>query len=68
MAAEARGWCRAVTEYMGATPAVVLADALEDLVKTDAPDLGASMYADLLGAAIGEVNWHEIAENVLSED
>lgn len=68
MAGEAKTSDRALTEYMGATPAIVLADALEELVKTDAPDLGASMYADLLGAALSEVDWHEIAENVLSED
>lgn len=68
MADEAKASDRAVTGYMGATAANVLADALEDLVKTDAPDLGASMYADLLGAALSEVNWYEIAENVLSEE
>ncbi len=27
-----------------------------------APDLGASFYADMLGAALSEVNWYEIAE------
>jgi hypothetical protein len=27
------------------------------------PDLGATMWADLLGAAFSEVNWREIAEN-----
>jgi hypothetical protein len=27
-----------------------------------APDLGASFPADLLGYALGEVDWHEIAD------
>ena len=39
-----------------------LGQALRDMVTEDAPDLGASMYADLLGAALSEVNWLEIAE------
>ena len=68
MAQEARESDRATTGYMGATPALVLADALEDMVKTMAPDLGASMFADLLGAALSDVRWYEIAENILSED
>jgi len=27
----------------------------------------ASVWADLLGAALGEVNWHEIAENMIDD-
>lgn len=30
-------------------------------------DLGASMYADLLGAALQSVDWQEIARNMLSD-
>ena len=48
-------------------PKAQLSNALKDLVEENAPDLGASMYADLLGAAISDVNWYEIAENILSE-
>lgn len=46
-----------------------LAIRLRDEIKDGegVPDLGASMYADLLGAALSEVDWHEIAENILSE-
>lgn len=29
----------------------------------NAPDLGATLYADLLGAALDEVNWREIAQH-----
>lgn len=44
----------------------LLADALKDWVNDEfIPDLGASMAADLLGSAIGSVNWYEIAENIL---
>lgn len=46
-----------------------LAEALKDLIADEmAPDLGASMYADLLGAALSEVDWSEIATSILSED
>jgi hypothetical protein len=40
-----------------------------DEIRVDdmAPDLGASMFADLLGAALSAVDWAEIAENILSE-
>lgn len=38
-------------------------DALKDALQELMPDLGATMWADLLGAAFSEVNWREIAEN-----
>ncbi len=44
-----------------------LADELKALVEEMMPDLGASMYADLLGAAISSVNWHELAEHYLTD-
>jgi hypothetical protein len=44
-----------------------LARSLESWIKDDAPDLGASVYSDLLGAALSEVNWYEIAENYFNE-
>lgn len=36
---------------------------LKNEIEESAPDLGASMFSDLLGAALSEVNWHEIASN-----
>jgi hypothetical protein len=43
-----------------------LADTLKDWVTDElAPDLGASFAADLLGYALGEVDWHEIADSWL---
>ena len=38
------------------------AQMLQEWVEDMAPDLGASMFADLLGAALSEVDWHEIAK------
>lgn len=46
-----------------------LSEQLRELITGDEmlPDLGASLYADLLGAALTEVHWWEIARNILSE-
>ncbi len=44
-----------------------LATQLKDEITESAPDLGASMFSDLLGAALSEVNWDEIAESYISE-
>lgn len=38
-----------------------LAEQLKQEINEAAPDLGASCYADLLNAALCEVDWHEIA-------
>lgn len=43
-----------------------LADKLKNEITDSVPDLGASMWSDLLGAALSEVNWDEIAENWLA--
>ena len=40
---------------------------LEDYVETMQPDLGATLWSDLLNAAMSEVDWFEIADNWLSE-
>ena len=42
-----------------------LADKLKDQVGESMPDLGASLAADLLGAALSEVNWNEIAAGMI---
>ena len=59
MASDARG---------AECPAVELADSIKAMVEEMAPDLGASMFSDLLGAALSEVEWIEIARNILGED
>ena len=45
----------------------VLAQWLKAFVEESAPSLDASLYGDLLNAALSEVNWHEIAGNWLTE-
>ncbi len=40
---------------------------LKDGIEESAPDLGASMFSDLLTAALSEVNWHEIAEHYIAD-
>jgi hypothetical protein len=42
-----------------------LADQLKAEIEEDAPDLGSSLYSDLLSAAMSEVNWTEIAQGLL---
>lgn len=46
---------------------IAMADWIKDFTEEMAPDLGASMFSDLLSAALSEVDWHEIADNWLSE-
>jgi hypothetical protein len=43
-----------------------LSDALKEMVcDENIPDLGATVYSDLLGAALSEVNWYDIAEGYM---
>lgn len=51
----------------GRAPCYLLAERLKDEVTEGAPELGASLYADLLNAALSEVDWHEVAEVFLEE-
>lgn len=45
-----------------------LADSLKDWIEEMNPLASdASVFADLLGAALGEVDWYEIAENFLED-
>ena len=43
------------------------ADCIEDLVKDIMPDLPASMFSDLLGHAVQNVDFVEIAENFMED-
>lgn len=47
--------------------ASALRDRLKDEIEESAPDLGASVWSDLLSAAMSEVNWQEIAESWIAE-
>ena len=45
-----------------------LADELEQAFKDNQPEtVNGTVYADLLNAALSEVNWHEIAEGLLTD-
>lgn len=37
------------------------AEAVKDMVEGMAPDLGGTLWGDMLNAALSEVNWQEIA-------
>ena len=43
-----------------------LADALKDAHNDEAPELD-GVWADLLGAALSEVDWHEVAESFVED-
>lgn len=45
----------------------ILADKLKAWLEESMPDLGGTLWADLLNAAFSEVEWTEIAENRLTE-
>lgn len=45
-----------------------LAEELKDWHEENAPDLGATVWADLLGAALCEVDWRDIAESLLEDN
>lgn len=44
-----------------------LADRLRDVHEEAGPDLGASVYSDLLGYALQSVDWYEIAKYLFEE-
>lgn len=46
--------------------ALALADRLKDETEENAPEVS-GFYADVLSAALGEVNYHEIAEHWLDD-
>lgn len=48
-------------------PVYLLADALKELVNDAAPDLGPSVFGDLLSAALSEVDWQDVAEGFLED-
>jgi len=44
-----------------------LSDRLKHEHEQAQPDLGATLWTDLLGAAMSEVNWYEIAEHYVAD-
>lgn len=45
----------------------ILADKIKDFIKENSPITEASVYSDLLQAAISEANFYEIAEALIGE-
>lgn len=43
-----------------------LAKQLKDEITDAGPDIGATVYTDLLQAALDSVNWQEIADNLIT--
>jgi hypothetical protein len=43
------------------------ASALKEWITDMTPDMGATLWADLLQSALSEVNWHELAETWIAE-
>lgn len=46
---------------------IALAERIKDELEDEVPCPDAGLYADLLHAAMGEVEWNEIAESYLDE-
>jgi len=44
-----------------------LAEELKNGHEEDAPQMGCTVYADLLNAALSDVDWYEIAESMLAD-
>ena len=49
-------------------PASLLAMRLEGEITEGMPELGAGLYSKLLGSALYEVEWHEVAEAILEAE
>ncbi len=48
-------------------PRILLANRLNEDLRNRAPDLGATMYADLLNSAFDDIDWLEIADSLLED-
>lgn len=65
---QARGMARAALEAKSEREAQLrLADHLKGWWTDQEPDLGANVWSDLLTSALDEVNWDEIAKNLIEE-
>lgn len=44
-----------------------LREELQEYFEANVPQIAPSFYSDILGAALSEVNWHEIAEALIGD-
>ena len=67
----ARQWEAAVQrpDYFSRSEAAryALAEQLKDEIEYGVPDLGCTLYGDLLNAALKEVDWNDIADGFLAD-
>lgn len=49
------------------SPAWILADEMEDNFEENIPELTVSLWNNLLADALGEVDWYQIAKNIINE-
>ena len=42
-------------------------DRLQEVTEDGAPEIPPSFYSDIMGAALGRVNWHEVAEMIIDD-
>jgi hypothetical protein len=56
--------CRVVVRR----PTAALADRIKQYASDEEPELGASLWSDLLSAALSSVDWYEVAEHYFPED
>ena len=47
---------------------ITVADRLKDWQEEDMPELPASVWSDLLNAGFSQVDWIEIAENLIADE
>ena len=47
---------------------IMVADRLKDWQEEDMPELPASVWSDMLNAGFSEIDWIEIAENLIADE
>ena len=62
-----RPWCSMESGRPPRAVGICIADALREFVDELSPVADqSSVFADLMDAALGEVDWHEIADSILT--
>lgn len=67
-----KAWRAEAREILADTPdklqAVAdLRDRLQEDTEAGAPEIPPSFYSDIMGAALGRVNWYEVAEMIIND-
>jgi hypothetical protein len=59
---------KAAAPERGQQPQWILADWLRDAVEDGAMEIGSTLHRELLRAALGHVDWDDVAEQILLRD